>query len=150
MDRITKSLLDAFRAEQCLPAGTPESEAFELFANYCVVSDAHDEEFDVSDVHTGGGDDLGLDGIAIVVNGVLVNSVEEVEDLLAINGYLDVSFVFVQAKGGGKFSSDQIAIFFDGVDEFFSATPKLAMNGKVANARDIMSVIYDNSVELVS
>ena len=97
MDRISKSNLDAFSAEQSL--GTiEESVAFELFADYCVVSDAFDEEFDVDDVHVGGGNDLSLDGIAIIVNGALVSSVEEVEDLLALNGALDVTFVFVQAK----------------------------------------------------
>src|SRR5687768_10877675 len=108
MDRITKSLLDAFRAEQSLPASMPEPDVFELFASYCVVSDTHDEEFDVNDVHAGGADDLGLDGIAIIVNGILVHSVDEVEDLLEVNGYLDAAFVFIQAKSGGNFSGEQI------------------------------------------
>ncbi|WP_426502964.1 hypothetical protein ACPPVO_35750 [Dactylosporangium sp. McL0621] len=103
------------------------------------MSDAHDEEFDVSDVHTGGGNDLGLDGIAILVNGVLVNSTEEVEDLLQVNGYLEVSFVFVQAKSGGNFSGEHIAALLDGVDEFFEESPTLPMNEKVTNSRQIMS-----------
>jgi hypothetical protein len=82
MDRITKSYLAAFKAEQLLAEDSSDSDTFELFASYCVVADLYDEEFDLADVHVGGPDDLGIDGIAIIVNGALVSSVEEVEDLL--------------------------------------------------------------------
>lgn len=97
MDRVTRSYLDTFRVEQSL-AELPESDLFELFACFCVVSSHYEEEFDTADVHVGGSGDLGLDGLASIVNGVLVTSVDEAEDLLAINGFLDVKFVFVQAN----------------------------------------------------
>jgi len=74
MDRVTKSYLQEFREEQSLSNDLPDSDLFEYFADYCVVSIAHEEEFDTADVHVGGEDDLGIDGLAIVVNGVLVSS----------------------------------------------------------------------------
>ena len=116
MDRITKSHLETFRLEQSL-GEIDESVLFEYFADYCVVTDAYDEEFDVADVHVGGSDDLGLDGLAINVNGALVTSTDEAEDLLAANGYLDVVFSLVQAKTSSGFSGEQIVTFFDGVEE---------------------------------
>ena len=98
MDRVTKSYLDEFRTEQSLSESMSDSDVFEYFADYCIVSSVHEEEFDTADVHVGGTGDLGLDGLAVIVNGVLVSSIDEAEDLLGINGFLDVKFVLVQAK----------------------------------------------------
>jgi hypothetical protein len=147
MDRVTKSYLQEFREEQSLSDDMSESDLFEYFADYCVVSLAHEEEFDTADVHVGGENDLGLDGLAIVVNGVLVSSVEEAQDLLEINGFLDVKFVFIQAKTSSNFSGEHIATFFDGVEEFFADEPTLPVNEKVAGAREVMGWLYSNSVK---
>jgi AIPR protein len=146
MDRITKSHLEAFKQEQSL-VDLPEDDAFELFASYCVVSDAYDDEFDIHDVHVGGEGDLGLDGASIIVNGALVTSAEEVGDLVRVNGYIDATFMFVQAKTSSSFKGEQISTFFDGVDEFFAETPGLPMNDAVENARGVMQTIYNNSVK---
>ena len=61
-------------------AASSESELFEYFAAFCIVSSTYEEEFDTADVQVGGEDDLGLDALAIIINGVLVTSVEEAED----------------------------------------------------------------------
>lgn len=148
MDRVTKSYLDEFRAEPSLDSKLSESDLFEYFADYCVISAAYDEEFDTADVRVAGEDDLGLDGLGIIVNGVLVQSADEADDLLQINGFLDVKFIFVQAKTSSSFSGEQIMTFFDGVDEFFSETSTLPMNDKIKAAREIMTWIYENSVKL--
>lgn len=147
MDRVTKSYLEEFRAEQSLDSKLPESDLFEYFADYCVVSAAYEEEFDTADVRVAGEGDLGLDGLGIIVNGVLVQSVDEADDLLKINGFLDVKFVFVQAKTSSSFNGEQIMTFFDGVDEFFSEKPTLPMNDRIKAAREIMAWIYENSVK---
>jgi hypothetical protein len=147
MDRITKSYVEAFQIEQAL-GDVDELTLFELFADYCVVTDEYDEEFDVvADVHVGGGSDLGLDGLAIIVNGALVTSVEEAEDLLEANSYLDVKFVLVQAKTSGGFSGEQIANFLDGGDEFFEEPPGLPMSDKLQDLHAIMSWTYANSIK---
>lgn len=145
MDRITRSNLDQFRKEQSFET-LKESEAFEHFSNYCVVSSLYEEEFDVSSVRVAGDDDLGIDGLAIMVNGVLIDSREAAEDLLNLNKNLDVQFVFVQAKTSSGFSGEHIMTFFDGVDEFFADPPSLPCNDQIVAAREIMNWIYDNSV----
>jgi hypothetical protein len=146
MDRVTRAYLGTFRTEQSLQEEA-EDKLFEYFADYCVVSEVYEEEFDTLDVHVGGSGDLGLDGVAIVVNGVLVTTVEEAEDLLALNSFLDVKFVFVQAKTTSGFSGEQISTFFDGVDEFFTDTPTLPCSDEIKNLRSIMSWIYNHSVK---
>ncbi|MGA5201377.1 AIPR family protein [Streptomyces variegatus] len=145
MDRVTKAYLDAFRTEQSIEK-LSESDAFELFADYCVISDSYDDEFNVTDVHTGGGDDLGIDGIGVIINGSLISSGEDMEGLLKVNGSLDVTFCFIQAKTSSGFSGDQIMTFLDGVDEFFAESASLPMNDSVTLARDLMQQIYDNSL----
>ncbi|MDX2297594.1 MULTISPECIES: AIPR family protein [Streptomyces] len=146
MDRITKTYLETFQSEQSL-GHLSSSDAFERLADYCVVCDAYDDEFNVEDVHTGGGADLGLDGIAVLVNGALVASREEVMDLLSISGSLDVTFIFIQAKSAGDFSGESISSFFDGVDEFFQERIELPANDSVNQAHELMEVIYENSVK---
>jgi hypothetical protein len=70
MDLVTKNLVSSFKDEESLPDDTSDSTLFEHFANFCVVSKEYGEEFAVDDIHTGGGNDLGIDGIAIIVNGM--------------------------------------------------------------------------------
>ncbi|GAA0244988.1 AIPR family protein [Cryptosporangium japonicum] len=139
--------MDAFKAEQSLEV-LSESDAFEHFVNYCVIADSVDTEIDISDLHVGGADDLGLDGAAILVNGNLVTSSEEVIDLLAINGYLEVRFMFVQAKTSSTFSGMQMMTLFDGVDELFADEMTQAANAQVENLRSICDVVYENTIKL--
>lgn len=51
MDRITKGYMNNFAASQEL-TGQNESELFELFACYCVLSKEYPEHFDISDIVT--------------------------------------------------------------------------------------------------
>ncbi|MCR2763811.1 AIPR family protein [Microbacterium sp. zg.B48] len=146
MDRITTSYVETFRTEQSLPVGDVAT-TFEHFANYCILSDSYDEEFSVPDVHTGGGSDLTLDGVAILVNGVLVTEIDEIEELLRTNGFLDVRFVFIQAKTASGFSGEEIASFGDGVLEFFAEEPVLPMSDRIVHLRELMAWIYDHSVQ---
>ena len=85
MDIVTKNLVSSFRNEESLPDDMDPATLFEHFANFCVVSQNYGEEFDVDDIHTGGGDDLGIDGFAILVNGTAVSDSTEVEDLATTN-----------------------------------------------------------------
>lgn len=146
MDRITKSYLDRFRHEQSLPSDMSDADQFELFATYCAVSSSYDEEFDTVSLSVGGDGDLSIDGIAIIVNGVVISSADEAADLLEMNAFLDVKFVFVQAKSGTSFSGQEVGAFFDGVEEFFAENPALPVNDAVQAARDVMNWIYTKSV----
>ncbi|NYF14885.1 hypothetical protein HDC34_003220 [Pseudoclavibacter sp. JAI123] len=144
MDRVTKANIRAFRDEQSFPAGYDESKLFEHFANYCVITEAYGEEFDIHDVHSGGGNDLTIDGLAVIVNGVLVLAIEEAKDLLDTNKHLEVDFIFVQAKSGSNFSGEEMVAFKDGVKDFFSEELKLPVSEKISERRKLMSWIYEN------
>lgn len=146
MDRITTSYLKEFKKEQSLEK-LKESDAFEHFANYCIVSDIHDEEFSITDVHTGGGSDLGIDGISIIINGTLIESPEQVKDLAERSDTFDITFALIQAKTSSNFSWSEMSVFLDGVKDFFSEEIDVPINDHIKHNREIMKVIYDNSLK---
>lgn len=142
MDRITKSLLEEFTKDHNLSSG-PEDRRFEHFASYLSLSRHLGETFDTSDVVTGSGGDTGIDAIASIVNGTLVTDAELVSELADTNGYLDVTFVFVQAERSSNFETAKIGQFGFGVGDFFKENPALPRNDSVKEAASVMSAIYD-------
>src|SRR5262249_15896078 len=118
MDIVTKNLLEDFVRAQTLET-LAESDQFERFANFCAISREFPETFDVDDVSVGEDAQQGLDGIATIVNGSLVTEVDEIEDLLDNNKYLEATFVFVQAKRSSSFSQTDIGDIFYAVKDFF-------------------------------
>lgn len=145
MDLVTKSLIKTFQDEESLESETDDAVLFEHFSNFCVLANEYGDEFDVEDIHTGGGDDLGIDGLAIIVNGALVLDVEEINDLATTNKHLDVEFVFCQAKSGSNFSGSEISNFFYGVKDLFSADPTLPRNQNIQEKEQLLQAIYDKS-----
>lgn len=145
MDLVTNSLLQTFQDEESLQDEDDISVLFEHFANYCALANEYGEEFDIEDIHTGGGDDLGIDGIAIIVNGALVLDIDEISDLAETNKHLDVEFIFVQAKSGGSFSGSEISNFFFGVKDIFATNPKLPRNDSVTDKEALIRAVYVKS-----
>ena len=135
MDLVTQNLVSTFREEQSFPEDISESTGFEHFANYCVVSKEYADDFDPTDLHVAGGNDLQLDGVCILVNGLLITSVDEVDDLLDTNNHIDAEFIFVQAKSGKNFEGAAISDMFFGVRELCSQTPSLPRNDALQKYR---------------
>lgn len=144
MDRISESLLNEFSQEHEI-THLPEDKRFEHFAAFVTARRHFSETFDTEDVVTGSGGDTGIDGIAIVVNGSLVTDLEELQEQTNIAGYLDVVFVFVQARSTAGFDAKIIGNFGFGVTDFFNEKPNLKRNKKVADAAEIMNAIYRQS-----
>lgn len=142
MDRITKALLDEFCQEADL-SHLPEDAQFEHFASYLNIGRHISESFDTADVVTGSGGDTGIDAIATIVNGSLAADAEIVGELADQNGYLDVTFVFIQAERSSNFDMSKIGQFGFGVADFFSEAPKLPRNAAVGEAAAVMSAVYE-------
>ena len=138
MDRITANLLSEFGAEYGYDS-LSEVDRFEHFVSYAVVSQEYTESFDPGDVHLGD-DTPGIDGVAILVNGALVTDEEEVADLVDTNHYLEVAYIFTQAKTGTAFEGSEIGSFIEAVRDFFRErprqvrTPRLQQLAKVSDS----------------
>ncbi len=147
MDRITQALLDHFKKTHEYD-DLDDASVFERFASYCCVSRHYEETFSADTLATDGGGDLGIDAIAIIVNGTLVTSSEEIDDLCEANKSLDVDFVFCQAKSGKKFQGAHIATFITGVSDFFSESPQMPRNEAIEEYANLQQQLFGNSVKM--
>jgi hypothetical protein len=148
VDRITKSLLSKFVTDNALQS-LPEDKAFEIFCGWLLTSAHHSDFFSTDDlvVGTGGGGDCGIDTISIVVNGCLVTDPDEVEDLEQTNGYIDATFIFVQAERSSSFDSAKIGQFGFGVRDFLSDSPSLVQNEDIALAAKTVAAVFERSLK---
>jgi len=146
MDRVTENLIDDYISNNDLKIDKIE-DRFELFCNYCIVSKEYDDSFEIEKVWLGD-NSMGVDGVAIIVNGRLVDSKEEIEDLLELNKYLDVTFIFVQAKTSNNFSSSDIGNFLFGTSDFFDENPKLPRSERIKEKAEIMNYLYGKSAAM--
>jgi len=144
MDRITKQFLTEFIDQHGLKK-LDESTSFEHFCG-CLLTSAHvGESVDSEDIAVGAGGDCGIDCISVVANGSLITEPEEVKDLCELNGYLDVSFIFVQSETSSGFDTQKIGQFAFGVRDFLSETPKLPQNAAVAKYAAISREVFAHS-----
>lgn len=144
MDRITESLLADFSKEHGIEDLT-EEERFDQLATYVTVRRHYSKTFDTGDLITAGGDDTGIDAIAIIVNGILITDVDVFKDHAEQASHFDVGCVFVQAKRSAAFEAQTFGNFGFGVRDFFSNTPTLRRNEEITKAAEIMSAILEFS-----
>ena len=122
-------------------------QAFERFVNFNIISTLYPREIDIEDLSTGGGNDLALDGVAIVVNGNIIKNEEEIDFLCERNGTLDVTFALIQSKSSPKFKGEQVGNFIFGVKSFFDDKASISENDKIKHLREIKEKIYRHSID---
>ncbi len=150
MDRIVQSYIDDFLKSQQIDE-KDSSKQFEMFSSYCAVAQQYTEVFDLNDILTGAGGDCGIDGIAIIANGTIISSKEEVDDLIELNkGLSDMLFVFIQSKTSSGFSSGEMGTFGAGVVDFFSETPQFVRNQFIQEKSDLINYIFNKAVHFKS
>lgn len=145
MDRITESMLTEFSSENAI-SSMDESVRFEHFAAYATVQRLYSETFDTSDVILGN-HEPGIDGIAIIVNSVLVPDMETFEGVAEGATSLDVTFVFVQADRSRSFDSGKMGSFVYAVRDFFKDEPQLGRSERLNELAAIQAAIYGQSAK---
>ena len=145
MNRITVQLVNNFLKEEEI-VETEKSVQFEMFANYSIVGNEYNKTFDCSLLNIGGSDDTGIDGIAIIVNGHLIENTDEIESLRESNGSLEVTFIFIQAKTSSSFELGEMLKFYTGIKDFFAETPSLRRNSDIVKFNELSNYIFNNSV----
>lgn len=145
MDRIVQSYMESFLKSQEIEE-KDQSKKFELFASYCAVEQIYTENYNPADIIIGDGGDCGIDAIAILVNGNMITSQEEIDDLLEINKKLsEISFIFVQAKTSANFDYGDMGTFGTGVKDFFSEYPQMVRNAAVVEKSKIVEYIFSKA-----
>lgn len=145
MDVVTQSLLKEFAESQKIN-NLKRDDQFEAFVNYIVVSDVYPEEFDFNIISTGVGE-FGVDGIAIIVNDVIVDDEEQLNDIIDHSPVLQVQFIFIQAKSSSAFDSGDMSKFFQAVLDFFKEKPKFVQSEKVLELQKLSRILYESAAK---
>lgn len=130
-----------------------DNEAFEHFANLAVISSHHPQAIHadqdlLGSCHVGGPNDLGIDGIAVSVNGRFIKSTQDLLDLAAISARLSVNFIFVQSKYKPQFDRTEASKFADGLRDFFDDDRTSPVNDAVAAYIAIRQLVFSQDILL--
>jgi hypothetical protein len=147
MDVVTQSLLNEFAESQKIDS-LAQSDQFEAFINYIVVSDIYPEEFDFNVAATGQGE-FGIDGVAIIVNDAIVDDEEQLDDIISHNPVLQIQFLFVQAKTSSSFDSGDLSKFFQAVLDFFEEKASFQQNERILELQRIKNRLYASAAKFV-
>lgn len=148
MDSVTKALLAEFSETNGISA-LPLDKQFEHFSAYCVVSSRYSEDIDTSDLVSGDGQDLNVDAFAVKINGRIADDPDFVDDVISMNGYLEVEFIIVQAKTSSRFDGAALIALGDNlVNQVFADNQTIPVNEDVARLIDIKKRIYQNASRL--
>ena len=123
-----------------------EQDRFEYLTAYLTVRLIRrhfSRALDLKEVVIGDGGDTGIDAVAIIVNGALMTDVDQVQEMLDQNGYLEATFIFVQAERTAGFSGAKIGTLGNGVRDFFQDIPMMVQNDDVKDAAEIRAAIYN-------
>lgn len=133
MNIIIKSFLKEFSQKFGLLSKYNESDRFEFFSIYCAIyNEFKSESFNLNDMLTGKATQ-GIDGICIIINNKICTSVKEIEDLIVLNNYLDVTFILIQSKTSEKFEGTDLGSFIDWVKYFFKEENNLFSSDNMKN-----------------
>lgn len=147
MNKIIQNFMNNHAIEYDLQ-NYSESMLFEHFMNRCIINKYSVERFDPNDIMTQNGE-IGIDGIAILINGILVNEISDIENILIHETEPSVKFVFIQSKTSEHFDSGEIGTFFYGVKNFFDdKESRIKINDDIERLIHIKDEIYKQSVKL--
>ena len=148
MDSVTRALMEEFSVANGI-ADFPDDKKFEHFAAYCVVSSRYNDDFDTADLVTGDGQELNVDAFAVKVNGRVATDADFIQDVLDLNGYLDVEFIIIQSKTSSSFDGAAlIALGENLAKQVFCETQTMPVNDEVKRLIQIKESVYKNATKL--
>lgn len=145
MNPVIKSQTRSFQDEHGLQGLSP-SEAFEAYTIYAVLAGQLSYPVNAIDAHLKG-DEFGLDGVAILIEGKLAQDTDDATALLNDVFDPDIEFIFFQSKTSSSYDYDygDIGKFFDGIEQFISGE----LSGESDQLDDLIAVkdlIYEEAV----
>ncbi|MCX7113887.1 MAG: AIPR family protein [Proteobacteria bacterium] len=139
---ILKGILKDFSEHHELST-IPIYKQFEKFANYCLLKTDYYDSFEFEKVETG--NCVGVDGIAIIISGVITNDYEDATKLTA--GQFEAKFFFSQIKTSTRFDLGDFLKFVATVNTFFSSNEN-SIPSELKKAHAIKELIYSRAAKL--
>ncbi len=150
---IIRAKLNKFREIHDI-SNVKDSVAFEQFANEMVLSNHQAGGISISEdlldaASVGGSNDMGIDGICIKLNGILIETLEDAKDVISTRNSAEIEFIFIQSKYKDKFDSGEYAKFINGITDFLSDTHYQPMNDSIREWLKIKEYLTSNEVMIL-
>jgi hypothetical protein len=123
-----------------------ENTALEHMINYLATRNYTSRHFDPSEISFGNGE-VGIDGMAIVVNDTIIESLLQLESCFADNREVTASIVFIQTKSSEKLDISEINHFFASVKDFLSGG-KINNNAYAVEMQKVCNFIFEHPTQL--
>lgn len=121
-----------------------DSEKFERFCAYSILSSRYSSEFDLDDVSTSEDDD-GIDGVAIAIDEAPCLSLEDAKaSFQEARRNRDVDAVFIQAKSGERFDLGDFLKFKEGILRFISGEDYQVSDSTLIEAKGAFDEVIAN------
>jgi len=147
LDRVTESFMDEFKKSYELNI-TDICTMFEYFTNFCVVSKENGvDNIDLEEIYTGQATQ-GIDGISIIANRKIINTTDDIDELIRLNKQLSVRFIFVQSKTSENFDNTEISNFLNFVSIFFGENTDIFSTDQMAKFIELKDYIFKQSPKL--
>jgi hypothetical protein len=147
LDPIIDAKFNKFRERMNLK-DVPDGMAFEQFVNYSILIGHQAGAFNgdnelLEKVNVGGYGDMGIDGLAIKINGIIVRSIEETKSLVEKLPKLEIEFIFIQSKYKTEFTKSEFISFTSGVRDYLSENIRLLHGNEITELLEIKEYLID-------
>lgn len=138
MNPIVRAQLAEFKKANSKESGS-DSHFFEIMSIFAIENGVLGENIDPFRAHLKG-QEFGLDGIAISLQGTLCTNSDEASDILAVGKNHTGSFRMYQSKTSDKLDYGEVAKFLDAVYDFFTDLKLLSGDQieDLVGARDVV------------
>jgi hypothetical protein len=131
-----------------------DGDAFERFVNHAIFTSHQPDAFSADNelldkICVGGQNDMGIDGIAVKLNGLLVRDIADIKDILHKFKRANVEFIFVQSKFKPYFDKGELNNFVDGVRDFLSEKHRMPMNEKVTEMLGLKDFLLSDDITVM-
>jgi len=137
MDMIIQSYLEDFKKNFGF-TNLEKDKLFEKFVNYNLINDLVPlgiSPEDLSDNETG--TYQGIDSVFFIVNGRILNSKDELIEIVNKFSENILKIIFIQSKISSKFELNEIRNFGDTVTDFLNSNPKYSLTNEAKQLHEI-------------
>ena len=149
---MLKARINAFKTNHAIQNITYDK-LFEQFVNDTILRSHQPDISSSSDIllsecSVGGSNDMGIDGLAIKVNGSFVSTTQDIDELVELNKQISVEILFIQSKNKDKLDSGEYGKFADGIIDFLSDYHNEPHNEKIDALLQLKDYLFSDEIIL--
>jgi hypothetical protein len=151
IDRITKSLIKGFESKFDFDVSIKESDLFEHFVNYTILQKKLEDrinEESLESINIGTNGTFGLDGFCILINKHLIDSIDDLNEIIDSTNKPVAEVYFIQAKTTNKFDVKEIGSFGKAIEDFVSIEQKYSWSANSKKYIELFKNLTNRANEL--